>query len=53
VDDEEIMASACRERTPPNLEVGRTKHHANHAHVITGDPLPVRLPRSKGKGGAR
>jgi len=35
------------------LSVGRTMQHANHAHVIAGDPLPLRLPRSKGKGGTR
>ena len=33
--------------------VGRRRHHANQSHVIAGDPLPIRLPRSGGKGGAR
>jgi site-specific DNA recombinase len=41
---------AVRERPPL---VGRRRHHTNQTHLIAGDPLPVRLPRSGGKVGVR
>jgi hypothetical protein len=33
--------------------VGRTYHYANHDLVIAGDPLPVRLLRSRARKAAR
>jgi hypothetical protein len=36
-----------------NQIVDRTLHHANRLTIVPGNPLPVRLPRSMGLGGAR
>jgi hypothetical protein len=33
--------------------VGRRHHHANPAHVVVGDPLPLALRRSRGRSEAR
>lgn len=33
--------------------VGRTRHHANRLILVEGDPILVRLPRSRAAGGAR
>jgi hypothetical protein len=41
------------EKLLATLMVGRRHHHTNQAHLIAGDPLPVRLPKSGGRGGPR
>lgn len=59
-----IRLVACQTENPPGrglaecadllrAEMGRAHHYANHGLVVEGDPLPVRLARSRTRKGQR